>query len=111
MGASRSSFLRMNEHLRTNLVVLIALASRATFLALVTWPRPPPVSGTGTASVRSGTGYTCSTTTAGDASCGGDNGFGQLGNGTMQNSSTPTNAAALSSGVAGLDVGGIHGCA
>jgi alpha-tubulin suppressor-like RCC1 family protein len=40
--------------------------------------------------ISSGGGYTCGVTTVGAAYCWGDNGFGQLGNGTATNSNTPT---------------------
>lgn len=74
---------------------------------------PVTVSGsaTGIADVTAGDYHTCALTTSGGVKCWGDNGYGQLGDGTFGKSSTPVAVNGLSSGVAAVAVGGYHTCA
>jgi alpha-tubulin suppressor-like RCC1 family protein len=75
---------------------------------------PTPVSGlsSGVAAVTTGRDYTCALTTVGGALCWGMNfTAGQLGDGTMLNSSVPVAVSGLASGVASIAAGYDHTCA
>ena len=63
--------------------------------------------------ISAGTGYTCAVLGSGAAKCWGDNGYGQLGDGTTTNRPVPTQVTGLTSGVASINAGSnsAHTCA
>lgn len=68
--------------------------------------------GSGVASVVTGAqGHTCAVTTTGAVKCWGYNYYGQLGDGTTVNRSTPVSVSGLGSGVASATLGNYHTCA
>jgi alpha-tubulin suppressor-like RCC1 family protein len=60
--------------------------------------------------VATGTASTCALLSQGSVACWGDNGHGELGNGTTINSSTPVAVSNLS-GVSAITMGAFHACA
>lgn len=73
---------------------------------------PTAVTGlsSGIASVDAGAFFTCAVTTTGGIKCWGYNAFGELGDGTTVQKTTPVNVLGMSSGVASVSVGYDHAC-
>ena len=67
--------------------------------------------GSGVVAVAAGGAHTCAVTSAGAVWCWGDNGYGQLGDGTTTTRLTPVAVSGLGSGVAAVAAGGYHTCA
>ncbi len=62
-------------------------------------------------SVATGYNHSCGLTANGGVKCWGNNGNGQLGDGTTANRAAPVDVVGLGSGVIALEVGGYHSCA
>ena len=72
---------------------------------------PDAAAGTLAISIGSGKRHSCALTDTGDVECWGANGTGQLGNGTVVDSSAPVQVNGLDGTVTAVAVGGDHTCA
>lgn len=67
--------------------------------------------GSGVEEISAGRNHACAITTGGGAKCWGLNDYGQVGDNTTTNRSSPVNVGGLSSGVGLIAAGGEHSCA
>ena len=72
---------------------------------------PVPGMSSNVAAVSAGGAFTCSLTTAGGVWCWGANDYGQLGDGTLTQRTTPVAVSGLTSGVMAIATGDYHACA
>ena len=72
---------------------------------------PASLLGEGVQQIVAGESHTCALTTAGAVQCWGNNGNGQLGDGSTTGRTTPVAVPGLGSGVTALAAGGLHTCA
>lgn len=75
-----------------------------------TTPMDVPGLVSGVSAIAARWGHTCAVTTSGGVKCWGYNKFGQLGDGTTTDRSTPANVAGLDNGVSAVEVGFHHTC-
>lgn len=75
-------------------------------------PSPTLVSGlsSGVAEIAGGDGHTCARLGSGALYCWGQNGHGQVGDGTSENRNVPVALSSLGNSVLGLGLGGEHSC-
>ena len=93
-----------------------ALGDGTTTLRLV--PTDVPELSSGVSAISSGHGslsftgaHTCALMDTGGVKCWGFNFYGQLGDATSMNRTSPANVSGLPSGLAGISAGGVHTCA
>jgi len=100
--------------MRQRPIIPLAFVPAFVLLAVLLWPRPASVSAdplTGVAAVAAGGYHNCAVTTAGALKCWGGNYYGELGDATTANRTTPVDVVGVGSGAAAVAAGSHHTCA
>ena len=84
---------------------------QSSFVTPVSTPASVTGLSSGVAAISAGNNFTCALLTNGGVRCWGDNSEGQLGNGTLTDSSSPVVVSGLSSSAVSIATGNYHACA
>jgi alpha-tubulin suppressor-like RCC1 family protein len=83
----------------------------ALVAGVLVWMRAAPATATPPIQIDAGTSHSCAVTSAGGVRCWGENGAGQLGDGTVVDDHEPADVAGVVSGIADVAAGSGHSCA
>jgi len=90
---------------------IVAVAIALSLVTALVSDGSPPASAATAVAIAAGEHHTCALSTAGVVYCWGSNAYGQLGDGTNTDSTTPVVVMGLTAGVSALAMGAYHACA